>query len=57
MCAQRSLDDVDEFNVIFKSVKAVKKHAVSLIAHMEIKINSPVKVVKVAQDNLARVVS
>ena len=56
MCAQRPLDDVDESHVIFKSVKAVKKHAVSLIAHMEIKIYSPVKVVKVAQDNLARVV-
>ena len=57
MRTQRPLDDVDEFHVIFKSVKAVKKRAVSLIAHMEIKINSPVKVVKVAQDNLARVVS
>ena len=57
VCAQRPLDDVDEFHVIFKSVEAVKKHAVSLIAHMKIKIYSPVKVVKVAQDNLARVVS
>ena len=57
VCAQRPLDDVDEFNVIFKRVEAVKKHAVSLIAHMEKEINSPVKVVKVAQDNLARVVS
>ena len=56
MCAQRPLDDVDELHVIFKSVESVKKHAVSLIAHMEIKIYSPVKVVKVAQDNLARVV-